>query len=386
MKVMKATYQIGTGLVLLLAFLLSACSSDDSNGKNGTERQMHISLASSVYQDDDGVTRSLPTGYVVLDVATAFPSGKDLLAFIAHSSNTSEVLIRRLEYVNDWQQNITVTDYTNPYCIYGFVPISDDTSDNASISLLSGKTSYADGVRMTINNLKPMTVSDPCVIVGAKKWENSFDNTDIKLGAFSYTFEKSATTDQICMLLNHLYAKFKFQMKVSDRYAALRTIKVKKVLLELLDASDHVVSAVTATVNIVANTTGSNPVSSITFNRNTTGTGTPFTLFDNEETPKVLSTTAAELATCLAPYDQQRFQLTTEYEVYDKPTDTSVEPQLLKSHTGDNGVTNKFTAIIGSDKQKPGYIHTVTITVNPTYLQVLSDYDLDNPTMTINVN
>ena len=382
MKVMKATYQIGTGLVLLVAFLLSACSSDDSNDKNGLGRQMHISLASSVYQNDGGVTRSLPTGYVVLNVETAFPSGKDLLAFIANSTNTSEVLIRRLEYQTDWQQNITVSDYTNPYCIYGFVPISDDTSDNASISLLDGKTSYADGVKMTINNLKPLTVSDPCVIVGAKKLETDLDHTDIKLGAFSYIFEKNATTDQICMLLNHLYAKFKFQMKVSGSYAALRTIKVKKVLLELLDASDHVVNAVTATVNIVANTTGSNPVSSITFNRNTTGTSTPFTLF-NEDEPKVLTTTAAELATCLAPYDQQRFRLTTDYEVYDKPTDTSVAPQLLKSHTG---VKNKFSAIIGSDKQKPGFIHTVTITVDPTYLQVLSDYDLDNPTMTINVN
>ena len=122
MKVMKATYQIGTGLVLLVAFLLSACSSDDSNDKNGSGRQMHISLASSVYQNDGGVTRSLPMGYVVLNVETAFPSGKDLLAFIANSTNTSEVLIRRLEYVNDWQQNISVTDYTNPYCIYGFVP------------------------------------------------------------------------------------------------------------------------------------------------------------------------------------------------------------------------------------------------------------------------
>lgn len=385
MKVMKATYQIGTGLVLLVAFLLSACSSDDSNDKNGLGRQMHISLASSVYQNDGGVTRSLPMGYEVLNVATAFPSGKDLLAFIANSTNTSEVLIRRLEYVYDvydWQQNITVSDYTNPYCIYGFVPISDDTSDNASISLLNGKTSYADGVKMTINNLKPMTLSDPCVIVGAKKLETDLDHTDIKLGAFSYIFEKNATTDQICMLLNHLYAKFKFQMKVSGSYAALRTIKVKKVLLELLDASDHVVNTVTATVNIVANTTGSNPVSSITFNRNTTGTSTPFTLF-NEDEPKVLTTTAAELATCLAPYDQQRFRLTTDYEVYDKPTDNSVTPQLLKSHTG---VTNKFTATIGSDKQKPGFIHTVTITVDPTYLQVLSDYDLDNPTMTINVN
>ena len=383
MRVMKVTYQIGTGFVLLLALLLVACTADDANDQKASERQLHLSLASSIYQSDGAKTnRALPTGYEELNVATAFPSGKDMLAFIANSTNTSEVLIRRMEYTGDWQQNISVTDYTNPYCIYGFVPISDDTSDNASISLLSGKTSYADGVTLTIRNLKPLTTSDPCVIVGAKKWGTSFDDTDIKLGAFDYTFDKNSTHDKIGMLLDHLYAKFKFKIAVDANYGALRIVKVKKMTLEVLDANDKVVKAVTATVNIVANTTGSNPVSSIAFTR-TAGEITPLTLYDNATSPLELETTAKDVTTrpCLAPYDQVRFQLTTDYEVYDKPTDTNANPHLLKTHTG---VKTKFTAAISSDKKYPGYEHTITITVNPTYLQVLSDDDLDTPTININ--
>jgi hypothetical protein len=173
-------------------------------------------------------------------------------------------------------------------------------------------------------------------------------------------------------------------INVSASYDALRTVKVKKVLLEILDNNDQVVNAVTATVNIVANTGGNNPISSVTFSKNA-GATTPYTLFEwdgaDETTKMQLETTAQELCTCLAPYDQQRFRLTTDYEVYDKPTDPNVKPQLLKQHTG---VTNKFTAIIPDDKKKRGYEHTVTITVNPTYLQVLSDYDLDNPTLSVN--
>ena len=377
MKTMKATYPIGTGLVLLLALLLAACTADDSNDKKGSERQLHISLASSTYQNDDiNTNRALPVGYEQLNVTDAFPNGKDLLAFIANSANTSEILIRRMEYQTDWQQNISVTDYTNPYCIYGFVPISDDTSDNASISLLSGKTSYADGMTMTIRNLKPLTKSDPCVIVGAKECgtETDINNVDIKLGAFSYNFDQSATTDKICMLLDHLYAKFKFKIAVGAEYNALRTVKVKKMLLETLDDNNNVVSAVTATVNIEANTSSTNPISSVSFNRTTTGTSTPFTLF-NSTTPLELETTATDVCTCLAPYDQERFQLTTDYEVYDK------KGNLLKTHTG---VTNKFTANINNSLKKRGYIHTVTITVNPTYLQVLSDDDLEPPTIKVN--
>ncbi len=388
MKVMKATYRIGNSLVLLTALLFAACTADDTNDKKTSERQLHISLASNAYQDDgSGVTRlGLPSGYEALNVNSAFPNGKDLLAFIANSNNASEVLIRRMEYVTDWQQNISVTDYTNPYCIYGFVPISDDTSDNASINLLDGSTSYANGVKMTVRNLKPLTKSDPCVIVGAKEWgtATSIDDVDIKLGTFNYTFSSESTHDKICMLLDHLYAKFHFMINVSASYDALRTVKVKKVLLEILDNNDQVVNAVTATVNIVANTGGNNPISSVTFSKNA-GATTPYTLFEwdgaDETTKMQLETTAQELCTCLAPYDQQRFRLTTDYEVYDKPTDPNVKPQLLKQHTG---VTNKFTAIIPDDKKKRGYEHTVTITVNPTYLQVLSDYDLDNPTLSVN--
>lgn len=391
---MKATYHIGTGLVLLVALLLTACNSDSSDStslqgqqQQPAERQLQLSLASSTYQNDGGTNRALPTGYEPLDVTKAFPNpnGRDMLAFIANSANTSEILIRRMEYTTDWQQNISVTDYTNPYCIYGFVPISDDTSDNASINLLSGRTSYADGVTMTIRNLKPLTVSDPCVIVGAKDYgtATSIDDIGIQLGAFGYTFNQNSTHDKIGMLLDHLYARFKFKIAVGANYDALRTVKVKKMTLEALDANDNVVKAVTATVNIEANTTGSNPISSIAFTR-TAGEITPYTLYDNTDTPYplVLQTTPTTITRyCLAPYNQVRFQLTTDYEVYSKPTDTNAEPQLLKTHTG---VKNKFTAAIESSKKYPGYEHTITITVNPTYLQVLSDDDLDNPTIKVN--
>ena len=383
MKVMKATYHIGTGFVLLLALLLAACTADDSNDKKAPERQLHISLASSTYQNDDiNTNRALPVGYEQLNVTDAFPNGKDLLAFIAHTTNASEVFVRRMNYVTkendvtDWEKNITITDYSAPYCIYGFIPISDDTSDNISVSLLNTNSNYGAGAKMTISNLKPLTVSDPCVIVGAAKWGSSFTDTNINLGAFGYTFNKDETTDKICMLLDHLYAKFKFKIAVGAEYEALRTVKVKKMTLEALDASDNVIKAVTATVNIEANTSGTNPISSVSFNRTTTGTFTLFTLYDNVTTPKELTTTAEELpTTCLAPYDQERFQLTTDYEVYDK------KGNLLKEHTG---VKNKFTAAINNSLKKRGYIHTVTITVNPTYLQVLSDDDLEPPTIKVN--
>jgi hypothetical protein len=51
-------------------------------------------------------------------------------------------------------------------------------------------------------------------------------------------------------------------------------------------------------------------------------------------------------------------------------------------------VVNNFdvSALTGNDitNTNPGLIHTIKMTVNPTYLYMLSDPDLDNPKLTIN--
>lgn len=384
MKMMKTTYHIGIYFCLMLTLLMGACTADTPEVAQTQERQLHMVPASRTFQDGVMSTRSLPSGYDILNVAETFPNGKDLLAFIAHSTHTSEVYIRRLEYTTDWQKNLTIADVSTPYYIYGFIPISDDTSVSASISPLEeeGKT-YKDGVKMIVKDLKPLTASDPCVIVGIQKMASATTNledVDIQLGAFNYQFEES-THDYICMLLDHLYAKFQFAIKVQKDYNNLRTIKLKHLALEALTSDGNelkVMNGVTATVNIVGNTSGINPINSVTYQRvaaSSTETVTPFTLFDGESAGVLtLNTTNQNAGLCLAPYDQQDFRLTAEYDIYDK------KDNLIRK---DCIATNTFKLRVDSDKEKRGYKHTIQITVNPTYLYVLSEPDLDNPTINV---
>ena len=365
---MKVTYRIGSCLVLLLALLLTACTADDSDSSQGKERRLQVALATNAYQDNGGVTRGLPAGYEPLVVSTAFPNGKDLYAFFANTTNASEVYVRRMEYQTDWQKNITITDISEPYCIYGFVPISDDTSDNVSINLLTGKTSYSDGVVMTVNNLKPLTASDPCVIVGVKDFgtATSIADVDVRLGAFTYSFNANNTTDKICMLLDHLFAAVRFNIAVDDDYAALRTIKLKSMTLSTSAAT------VNATVTLQTNTTGADPVSQVSY---AAGAGTYAATFFESNTGVMISAANTEAIKqhycCFAPSLNNALTLTSTYDVYDKTGTKKIRANC--------SATNKLPAVTASRGESVTY----DLTIKPTYLYQLSDPDLDNPTVVV---
>jgi hypothetical protein len=206
----KTTYHHYLGTVgLMLTLIMSGCTGDDTPEDN---RTMHLMTASQLFTETaTQVTRALPAGYEVLDMSTttAFPNSKDMLAFIMPEKDnptSSDIFIRRFTYFNDWQTNITIKDATTPYYIYGFIPLGDDTSDEVAISLLSGKTSYKDGAKLTIKRLKAMTASDVCIISGIKKTNASTVNiTDAGIvpGQFEYQFNNSSENpDYACMLLD----------------------------------------------------------------------------------------------------------------------------------------------------------------------------------------
>jgi hypothetical protein len=303
-----------------------------------------------------------------------------LFAFSATSSNY------------DWQANITIVDTDVPYYIYGFMPIdAQNTSDRVNIGLLPSASNYNAGAQLSINGLKVLTDKDPCVIVGVAK-PNEENSTlqwgKFQWGNFEFQFKPNGetVTDYMGILLDHIYSRYHFKVKIDADYAKLRTIKITKMTLEALNNDGQTLRSVNATVNIQANTTNSNPLSGVTFSRNVGAR--MVTLFDKTTTTNTsytngivldkINTDFQEAGFCLAPGDQRIFRLTTEYEVYDR------EDKQIRTNT----VSNTFNTANFKDKKitstAPGLEHTIQIIVNPTYFYVLSDSDLDNPTITIN--
>ena len=378
--------------------LLEACSSDsasDSRPDNSSsERTVRLSAGARQYHVDEAEMASAPgltrTVYPGTDWAPITPTD-NMLVFVTKEkdSPTASDVLSRIFYstTSGWQSNITITDAgpDNHYLIYGFMPID---AENVSIRLLSTNTNYKAGATMSINGLKVLTQTDPCVIVGVGKQETSTPDVTLKWGTFDFTFKEgtSDVTDYMSILLDHIYSRYHFKVKIDADYAQLRTIKITKMTLEALNNDGQTLGSVNAKVNIQANTTNSNPLSSVTFSRNVGAR--MVTLFDKKTTTNTsytngivldkINTDFQEAGFCLAPGDQRIFRLTTEYEVYDR------EDKQIRT----NKVSNTFNTANFKDKKitstAPGLEHTIQIIVNPTYFYVLSDSDLYNPTITIN--
>ncbi len=386
-KIQTATYYLGLLLCLMSGLLLEACSSDsasDSRPDNSSsERTVRLSAGARQYHVDDAEMASAPgltrtVTYPGTDWTSITPSD-NMLVFVTKEkdSPTASDVLSRIFYstTSGWQSNITITDAgtDNHYLIYGFMPID---AENVSISPLS--TNYNAGATMSIKGLKVLTQTDPCVIVGVGRQETSTSDVTLKWGTFDFTFKTGTDViDYMSILLDHIYSRYHFQVKIDADYAQLRTIKITKMTLEALnDAGTQTLGTVNATVNLQTNATNSNPISSVTYNPNA-GTRS-VTLFENTTTPLSLTTSYQDAGFCLAPGDQRWFRLTTVYEVYNRDN----------KHIRTNTATNTFnTANFKEHKitnMNPGLEHTIQIIVNPTYLYVLSDSDLDNPTFDIN--
>ena len=388
-KIQTATYYLGLLLCLMSGLLLEACSSDsasDSRPDNSSsERTVRLSAGARQYHVDDaemasapGLTRTVTYPEPTSEWAPITPSD-NMLVFVTkeNDSPTASDVLSRIFYstTSGWQSNITITDAgpDNHYLIYGFMPID---AENVSISPLS--TNYNAGATMSIKGLKVLTQTDPCVIVGVGRQETNTSNVTLKWGTFDFTFKTGTdVVDYMSILLDHIYSRYHFQVKIDADYAQLRTIKITKMTLEALsEDGTQTVGTVNARVNIQTNTTNTNPISSVTYSRNT-GTRS-VTFFENTTTPLSLTTSYQDAGFCLAPGDQRWFRLTTVYEVYNRDN----------KHIRTNTATNTFnTANFKEHKitnMNPGLDHFIQIIVNPTYLYVLSDSDLDNPLFDIN--
>ena len=400
-KIQTATYYLGLLLCLMSGLLLEACSSDsasDSRPDNSSsERTVRLSAGARQYHVDDaemasapGLTRTVTYPDPSTEWAPITPTD-NMLVFVTKKkdSPTASDVLSRIFYstTSGWQSNITITD-AGPDNIYGFMPID---AENVSISLLSPNTNYKAGAKMSIKGLKVLTQTDPCVIVGVGKQETSTSDVTLKWGTFDFTFKEgtSDVIDYMSILLDHIYSRYHFQVKIDADYAQLRTIKITKMTLEALNNDGQTLGSVNATVNIQANTTNSNPLSGVTFSRNVGAR--MVTLFDKTTTTNTsytngivldkINTDFQEAGFCLAPGDQRCFRLTTVYEVYNR---SDKENKLIRTNT----VSNTFNTANFKDKKitntAPGLEHTIQIIVNPTYLYVLSDSDLDNPPFDIN--
>jgi hypothetical protein len=273
------------------------------------------------------------------------------------TSSGTQVAEGKFGYASDtkeWSTHLKLKSGAGTFRLYGFMP--DDPSLTASLQNVN-----AAGAEIILENVNPLTTNDYCVITGVRQVENETDMTAATRGTFSFDYD-SNHQNYINLFLDHLMSRLVFNMKISPTYDAVRTIKVKKMTLKLAD-----ISSMSVTVTFSDN----HGISAISYIP--TGAAANSCIIENEE--KTLTTSPAAICTGYMVPDNvfiNKLKLETEFEVYNKKGDKIAERTAV----------NKLTEPLAELQR--GEERTLLLTIDPSYLYVLSDPDLDNPTITIN--
>ena len=399
-------------LLPLLALLLNACS-DDSEEANKQYANFTVQSGSPGYEDNelapaatragDEPTAPVPVSwapnteqvkyYDYSDLNKVFEDQKNLVnknIGVFFTKDTpfddgkyyQEGTFFYRESKNEW--NLTMDVSLGAYYLYGFIP----REDVASASIAPNPT-YSDGAVLTLHGMNTVTPSDVCVIIGAK--EGTAENTVTGLQAGSFLTNVASTVEgegggenHIFLLFDHLYSALRFKFKVDEEYAALRTIRVRK--LELIAYSDDsgggVRAKYNATITLKKQDENASPIiGEVTFTPdNESSWVSPVPLFEGEV---ALSTTAPnEFMGCFVPGVNTYFKLRSTYDVYDTNTTINPKGNLIRQNCKAEN-TIDLRKWFGNVTTRRGHSFSLTMTVQPTYLYMLSDPDLDNPTVTI---
>lgn len=336
-------------LLIVVGGLLTSCSNDDTQESKSTSLQiMGFTRSGDPTQSYEGKGDYSPINLFLVDGETQKQEKQGSARY-----NGSEWRI------SGFTNEDIGTSHT--YSLYGFAPAE---------AIGSSLTVGAENTTLTLTSLPAVNAKDVCFIVGLQRTENqdtpkgSWDDYE---GNFSFTTGSTAETKNLLyLLMDHVYASVCFTMAIDEEYAALRSIKIKK--MELLSTQN----TTTATITLTPNNTGADPVQSVTYS-SATGSSCSATFFESkvgDELTTFDTDKAKEYTCCFLPGLSNALTLVTTYDVYDR------KGNKIDERTASNKLP-ALTALRGDRV-------TINLTVAPTYLGVLSDPDLDNPTITIN--
>lgn len=367
---------------------MAGCNSElegPGTGKGkGTPIQLMNYMATYTEPEDNslaptGLTRTWepPTGFSLYTTTGTTALG----AFFTSGTESDK---RRIYYHTDdgkWYIEGQEAPATGDYNLYGYVPFNSADVD------ITPHTNYEQGATLTFNNMKSIMTSDICVIVGASNG-TADSPTSLQEGKFSCNMASSY--NYLYLLCEHLYAKIEFCFRVDNsepyKYATLRKIKLRRVelttytyTLENLSDIDIMKKKGSISVSLTANNTGTSPIDgAIYFTPDlSSGDMDPVLLFEGE---KELPSNTYTTETGYVPYfnlggsGKVLYVLRSTYDVYDR-----YDNLIRKGCVAENTIVPQERFNIRQFNR--GYKYTLQLTVMPTYLYVLSDPDLDNPSV-----
>ncbi len=359
------------GLMRLIGLMglmgLMGCSKDEEEQlSNDTTIEVMSYVAG--FEENTFATRSWvpPTPYEL------YGETDKAIGIAFTENNTEPKLGHFFASSGKWRTNIDDIK-AKTYYLYGYVPhfggISMSITDRGGAN-----ANYSAGAKVTLNDVPAVMPSDLCVVIGAKEGTDKETVTGLRKGYFAYQGSASAESNFVFLLFDHLYAALRINMRVHDDYAALRTIKLKSLSLKTYAGETTSSQKTNIEVRLEA-TDGSNPIQAINYTTSGSAMTEPMEFWSSES--EQLTTAPKTFIGHFMPDGITTLVLTSVYDVYDtqgnlirkdcKATNTMELSELL---------TDQATTLRGRR-------YTINMTIKPTYLYMLSEPDLDNPTVKI---
>ena len=351
-------------LLTVAVWLMSACASDDfeaptpaatdnepetaTAANEPADREVMLKAYSSPFKEKRVYAPSAPAGFSPFTPDKATAMGIYML-LPDDWADPEEQIIR---YTTKWRASFEVVP-DKTYTVYGYMPKTGDMG-----SVLTKST--ADAATLTVTGIKPVTTDDVCIITGVEDTDDGLQE-----GRFSWYWPISEGEEEaykIHILMDHLYAAAQFHLKVDAEYAMLRTIKLKTMTLSTNKGS------VNATVTLTHNETGASPISDISYSAS--GSNDAVVIFNDDEGTALDKTMPLVINAYFAPTLSSNLTLVSTYDVYDRKGNL-----ICQNSTA----TNKLPDLDAYRGQRV----QVNLTVNPSYVYVLSEEDLDNPTVKV---
>ena len=294
--------------------------------------------------------------------------------FIAKSgaANPSQGSFTNNVAKDGWENQDLSVDENAQYYIYGFMPAKLGNND-VSCDISAADGDYSKGASLAFTGLPVFTDQDICVVIGVKRVTGSTDKTTATEGSYGY-LSGASSENYLNLLMDHLYAKLELSFNVEGKYDELRKIHLKEVSLKSTYGA-----SVSATVSLRSGSGLANHVSFGAFTSSAEVTTKPYEYQAGDAVTYLPVATTGTAATALTPVfcapcifdgDGSYLSIESRYDVYDRKGNL-----IRQDCTASNKV--KLTGVVSGVHKK------LTLTVAPSYLYVLSDPDLDNPTVVV---
>ena len=252
-----------------------------------------------------------------------------------------------------WHSSLYVKDQ-GEYQVFGYMPATiPNTGSNVSVT---GSTAT-----LIINQMSTVSDLDVCVITGVRGVEVN-SNPDALTGLFDY---KATYIDGkgygLSLRADHIFSAVTLAFKVGADYSKLRKIKLRQVILK--NALKEVNVTIPLTMGSVPN-----PIGTITMSDVAATDSAKATLFNSSEGKELKTDTSVDITGYFAPGKTLGLTIESIYDVYD------TAGNLIRE---DCHAENKLSTILSGLTR--GNKKTISMTVIPTYLYVLSDSDADIP-------